>query len=45
MPDELLAVPNFDSERLFVHRMGDKKDLVGELLVLAKIIYYKELAI
>ncbi len=28
MPYELLAVPNFDSERLFITRMGDKKDLV-----------------
>lgn len=29
MPDELLAVPNFESEKLFIERMGDKKDLVG----------------
>ncbi len=32
MPFQLLAVPNFEYERLFVVRTGDKKDLVSSML-------------
>jgi len=29
MPDILPHVPNFENEKYFVERIGDKKDLVG----------------